>query len=470
MGRFFGSRWPPMDPAAFAALTGSVPLPSPGTNGAVYCVNPVLYASLPPHMMQPAPTAAEAEAARMWHQKQAEEENAAIQLVHLLVTCAGAVQAGDYSVAHGSLSDARSILASAVPTGTGIGRVAVHFAAALSQRLFPAHPDLAPPPAPSARPAELHWRFFNAGPHLKFAYGTANLAILDASEGFDGVHVVDLAVMQGLQWAHLISALARREGGPPYLRVTGIGAPATGAHDELREVGLRLAQLARSLNVPFSFRGVLADQLDELRPWMLNIVPGEALVVNSVLQLHRLLVDPDAEPAVAAPIDTLLEWVVGARPRVVTVVEQEADHNRASLVDRFTNALFHYAAVFDSLEDGCGGGAALAEAYLGAEILDVVCNEGSARGERHEVVASWRERFARAGLAQLPFGPRALDEATAHLLLLTSAWSGYGVLECDGSLALGWHDRPLYSVTAWQPTAGGGEVAGPPVNGGTQQW
>jgi DELLA protein len=423
--------------AAFAGLTGAVTLPSQASNGVAYCVNPsAMYASVSPHMMQPVPTAA--------------EEAAAIRLVHVLVTCAGAVEAGDYSAAHANLYDAHSILAG-IPTATGIGRVAHHFAAALSHRLAPAYPYSAPP---SATPGELHCRFYEAGPYLKFAYSTANLAILDAFEGCDAVHVVDLSIMQGLQWPELIHALSKREGGAPYLRITGISPPPTTGADE---VGVRLAELARSLNVPFSFRSVCADQLDGLRPWMLDIVPGETVAFNSVLQLHRLLVDPDADPAVPAPIDTLLEWVGGVRPRVVTVVEQEADHNRPSLLDRFANALFHYASVFDSMET-VGGRGALAEAYLRAEIFDVVCGEGSARAERHELGTRWRERLARAGMAQVPFGPRALHQATEQLVRLTSGSPGYGVLECGGSLALSWHDRPLYSVTAWRAT--GGDAAG----------
>jgi DELLA protein len=77
--------------------------------------------------------------------------------------------------------------------------------------------------------------------------------------------------------------------------------------------------------------------------------------------------------------------------------------------------------VFDLLEETASGDAApLAEAYLCAEILDVVCNEGSARGKRHELVVSWLDQFMHMGLVQLPFSPCALNKPTAHLLCLTS--------------------------------------------------
>jgi hypothetical protein len=63
--------------------------------------------------------------------------------------------------------------------------------------------------------------------------------------------------------------------------------------------------------------------------------------------------------------------------------------------------------------EAVGSRGALAEAYLRAEIFDVVCGEGSARTERHELGTRWREKLARAGMAQVPFGPRA--RAPPHL-------------------------------------------------------
>jgi len=140
--------------------------------------------------------------------------------------------------------------------------------------------------------------------------------------------------------------------------------------------------------------------------------------------------------------------------------------NKSSLLERFTNALFHYAAMFDSMEAlssrTVGLGRALAEAYIQNEIFDIVCGEGSARVERHEPLGHWRERLAGVGLTQVPFSPSAVHYATVLLRSLTSSSSsseaGYGVWERDGSLALAWHYQPLYSATAWR--ARGGNSAG----------
>jgi hypothetical protein len=390
-------------------------------------------------------------AAALAAMRREEEEAAGIRLVHLLMSCAGAVEAGDHAGASAHLADAHAALA-AVSPGSGIGRVAVHFTAALSRRLFPPTPSPPPPPQPPVADADrtfLYHHFYEAGPYLKFAHFTANQAILEAVQGCSHVHIIDFNLMQGLQWPALIQALALRPGGPPFLRLTGIGPPSPPGRDDLRDVGVRLADLARSVRVHFSFRGVAANRLDEVRPWMLQVSQGEAVAVNSVLQLHRLVADPSDDEARAAPIDAVLDCVSSLRPRVLAVVEQEADHNKPGFLDRFTEALFYYSAVFDSLDAASGGaGDAAAEAYLEREIRDIVCGEGAERRERHEPLRRWRERLGRAGLAGVPLGANALRQA--RMLVGLFSGEGHCVEEADGCLTLGWHGRPLFSASAWR--------------------
>jgi hypothetical protein len=134
---------------------------------------------------------------------------------------------------------------------------------------------------------------------------------------------------------------------------------------------------------------------------------------------------------------------------VFTVVEQEADHNKPGFLDRFTEALFYYSAVFDSLDAASGGaGDAAAEAYLEREICDIVCGEGADRRERHEPLWRWRDRLGRAGLAAVPLGANALRQA--RMLVGLFSGEGHCVEEAEGCLTLGWHGRPLFSASAWR--------------------
>ncbi|KAF8675889.1 hypothetical protein HU200_047385 [Digitaria exilis] len=448
-GASFPFQWP-SDPGLDAVALPPLPTVVPdAATGVAY------YAAADMHAAMPTAAALPDFAAALAAMRREEEEAAGIRLVHLLMSCAGAVEAGDPASASAHLADAHAALAAVSPS-SGIGRVAVHFTAALSRRLFPPTPS---PPTPATQPpaeaaadhAFLYHHFYEAGPYLKFAHFTANQAILEAVHGCAHVHIIDFNLMQGLQWPALIQALALRPGGPPSLRLTGIGPPSPPGRDDLRDVGVRLADLARSVRVHFSFRGVAANRLDEVRPWMLQVSQGEAVAVNSVLQLHRLVADNSDDPPAAAPIDAVLECVASLRPRVFAVVEQEADHNKAGFLDRFTEALFYYSAVFDSLDVASGGGGAVdaaAEAYLEREICDIVCGEGSERRERHEPLRRWRDRLGRAGLAGVPLGANALRQA--RMLVGLFSGEGHCVEEADGCLTLGWHGRPLFSASAWR--------------------
>nr|GEV76638.1 hypothetical protein [Tanacetum cinerariifolium] len=292
----------------------------------------------------------------------------------------------------------------------------------------------------------LYHHYYEACPYLKFAHFTANQAILEAFDGHDCVHVIDFNLMQGLQWPALIQALALRPGGPPLLRLTGIGPPSPDGRDSLREIGLKLAELARSVNVRFAFRGVAATRLDDVKPWMLQVSPKEAVAVNSIMQLHKLL-GPNGPHG--SPIESVLDWIHNLNPRILMVVEQESYHNQPEFLDRFTEALYYYSTMFDSL-DACTAQPekTLAELYIQREICNVVCCEGSARVERHEPLVRWRDRLTSAGFRPLHLGSNAFKQARMLLTLFSA--DGYTVEEDEGCLTLGWHSRPLVAASAWQ--------------------
>ncbi|KAI3981941.1 hypothetical protein MKX01_018847 [Papaver californicum] len=364
-----------------------------------------------------------------------EEEDPSIRLVHLLMTCAESVQHGHISLAAALIEEMRFVL-TRVNTLCGIGKVAGPFVDALARRVFNPQERFLPETESTQETELLYHHFYEACPFLKFAHFTANQAILEAFEGHDCVHVIDFNLVHGLQWPALIQALALRPGGPPFLRLTGIGPPSTDGSDSLREIGLRLAEVAWSVNVKFTFRGVAASRLDDVKPWM--------------LQLHRLLAtDPTRG---GSPIDTVLSWIRNLNPKIVTVVEQEADHNQPGFLTRFTEALYYYSTIFDSL-DACGlqQEKAFAEMHIQKEICNVLCCEGMSRVERHEPLIKWRNRLVEAGFGPLHLGSNALKQARMLLTLFSA--EGYSVEENEGFLTLNWQSRPLIAASAWQPFA-----------------
>ncbi|CBI28139.3 unnamed protein product, partial [Vitis vinifera] len=192
---------------------------------------------------------------------------------------------------------------------------------------------------------------------------------------------------------------------------------------------------------------VVTSRLEDVKPWMLQVSPKEAVAINSIMQLHRLL---GSGPTRVSAIETVLGWIRSLNPKIVTVVEQEANHNQSEFLDRFTEALYYYSTMFDSLE-ACSlqPEKAVAEIYIQKEICNVLCCEGSARVERHEPLAKWRNRLGAAGFRPLNLGSNAFKQASMLLTLFSA--EGYCVEEHDGCLTLGWHSRPLIAASAWQP-------------------
>ncbi|KAK1413701.1 hypothetical protein QVD17_35478 [Tagetes erecta] len=380
-----------------------------------------------------------------------------IRLVHTLMACAEAVQQEKFTLAENLVKQAGML---AVSQAGAMRKVATCFTEALARRIYGLSPQ-----TPQDSPAFsdlLQMHFYETCPYLKFAHFTANQAILEAFAGKKKVHVIDFGMKQGMQWPALMQALALRPGGPPTFRLTGIGPPSSDNTDHLQEVGWKLAQLADTIHVEFEFRGFIAGSLADLEPSMFDLRSDEVLAVNSVFELHQLLARPGA-------IEKVLSAVKEMSPEILTVVEQEANHNGLNFLERFTESLHYYSTLFDSLEssgsggiDGGGGGAGgggispvsnqdkiMSEVYLGKQICNVVACEGTDRVERHETLAQWKNRLDSAGFEPVHLGSNAFKQASM-LLALFAGGDGYRVVEDDGCLMLGWHTRPLITTSAWK--------------------
>ncbi|URE33077.1 DELLA protein [Musa troglodytarum] len=326
-------------------------------------------------------------------------QEAGIRLVHALMACAEAVQQESLKAADALV---KQITVLNTSQGGAMRKVAGYFAEALTRRIYRPQPHR----DSAALDNILHQHFYESSPYLKFAHFTANQAILEAFAGCRRVHVVDFGMRQGLQWPALLQALALRPGGPPAFRLTGIGPPQPDHSGALQEVGWKLAQLAGTIRIDFRYRGLVAASLADLEPHM-------------------------------GALEKVLGTVRAVQPRIVTVVEQEANHNGGTFVERFTEALHYYSTMFDSLEGG-----------------------GVERTERHEALAQWRARMGRAGFDPVAIGSNAFKQASM-LLALFAGGDGYRVEEKEGCLTLGWHTRPLIATSAWRvaASAGGDPIA-----------
>ncbi|XP_042483682.1 DELLA protein GAI1-like [Macadamia integrifolia] len=372
-----------------------------------------------------------------------EPQDNGIRLVHSLMACAEAVQQENLKLAE-ALVQQIGLLARS--QAGAMRKVATYFAEALAQRIYRLYPQES---LESSISDILQMHFYETCPYLKFAHFTANQAILEAFAGKSQVHVIDFSMKQGMQWPALMQALALRPGGPPTFRLTGIGPPQPDNTDALQQVGWKLAQLAETINVKFEYKGFVVNSLADLDPSVLDLRPSEVetVAVNSVFELHRLLGRPVA-------MEKVLTLIKEMKPKIVTIVEQEANHNGPVFVDRFTEALHYYSTLFDSLE-GCGVSPPnaqdllMSEMYLGRQICNVVACEGPNRVERHETLNQWRTRMGSAGFSPVHLGSNAYKQASM-LLALFAGGDGYRVEENNGCLMLGWHTRSLIATSAWE--------------------
>ncbi|KAG1365568.1 putative protein SCARECROW 2-like [Cocos nucifera] len=215
--------------------------------------------------------------------RQQKRDEEGLHLLTLLLQCAEAVAADNLEEANRLLLEISEL---STPFGTSAQRVAAYFSEAMSARLVSSCLGLyAPlPSVPHRARLVSAFQVFNGiSPFVKFSHFTANQAIQEAFEREDRVHIIDLDIMQGLQWPGLFHILASRPGGPPRVRLTGLGS----SMEALEATGKRLSDFAQTLGLPFEFCPV-AEKVGNLDPDRLGVNRREALAVH---WLHHSLYD-----------------------------------------------------------------------------------------------------------------------------------------------------------------------------------
>ncbi len=336
------------------------------------------------------------------------------------------------------------------PAGGAEARLGVQFARALRLRAGDERRGTGNLYAGATGPEEMLAAFdllVRETPLVRFGHAAANAAIERAVRADDALHVVDLGIGFGSQWLDLLERLARRPGGPPRVRLTGVDVPVPGEDPAraLREAGDRLSAAAAALGVPFTF---------EARPGFIEDValapsrPGEALVVNAAFALHHVP-GRDVAPHGRRSREAVIADLRAAAPRLLVLVEPDAEHDRLPLPQRTLEAWRHYGLVFDVFDHLFGrdlpSRRALESAFFGREVENVICGEGGARVERHQRRARWQAQAEAAGFARVP-----LDGVRDDLAEGLGARPGFSVGVEDGALTLCWKGAPILATLAFE--------------------
>ncbi|KAK1645489.1 hypothetical protein QYE76_063294 [Lolium multiflorum] len=158
----------------------------------------------------------------------ASDDSCSAPILQSLLACSCAEAANPGLTA----ADLAKVRAAATDSGDPAERVAFYFSDALARRLAPAPPATASDPRLASDELTLCYKTLNAAcPYSKFAHLTANQAILEATGAATKIHIVHFGVVQGIQWAALLQALATRpEGKPSRVRISGVPSPYLGPH------------------------------------------------------------------------------------------------------------------------------------------------------------------------------------------------------------------------------------------------
>ncbi|KAK8642255.1 hypothetical protein V6N13_011608 [Hibiscus sabdariffa] len=373
-----------------------------------------------------------------------------LDLKQILVACGQALNDGDMLTVAGLMHVLEKMVS---VSGEPIQRLGAYVLEGLRARLESSGSNIykalkCEEPTSSELMSYMHI-LFRICPYWKFAYTSGNVVIKEVMEYEQKIHIIDFQIAQGTQWMFLIAALAKRPGGPPSIRVTGIDDSQSNhaRGGGLDIVGQRLSEFARSYNVPFEFHDAAMSGC-EIQLEHLKVQPGEALAVNFPYVLHHM---PDESVSICNHRDRLLRLVKSLSPKVVTLAEQESNTNTSPFFSRYLETLDYYSAMFESIDIACPRDDKQrinAEQHCVArDIVNMIACEGPDRVERHELLGKWRSRFMMAGFSQYPPSSSVI---MAVRDMLKEYDKNYRVEEMDGALYLGWVNRAMSTCSAWR--------------------
>ncbi|KAG2719718.1 hypothetical protein I3760_02G002900 [Carya illinoinensis] len=305
---------------------------------------------------------------------------------------------------------------------------------------------------------EMLLRFQEVSPWTTFGHVACNGAIMEALEGEPKLHIVDFSNTYCTQWPTLLESLATRSDETPHLRLTTVVATKSSGSGGMaavqrvmKEIGSRMEKFARLMGVPFKFNVVHhAGDLSDLNLEELDVKDDEALAINCVGTLHSI-----------KPIGTRRDYLVSSfrrlQPRIVTVVEEEADLDVGvdglEFMKGFEECLRWFRVYFEALDESfprTSNERLMLERAAGRAIVDLVACSPSDSKERRELAASWSRRFHAGRFGPISYSDEVCDDVRALLRRYKEGWSMTQCSDAAG-IFLSWKDQPVVWASAWKP-------------------
>ncbi|KAM0001492.1 putative transcription factor GRAS family [Helianthus debilis subsp. tardiflorus] len=298
-------------------------------------------------------------------------------------------------------------------------------------------------------------KFQEVSPWTTFGHVASNGAILEAFDGENKLHIIDISNTLCTQWPTLLEALATRSDDTPSLKLTVV-VTSTMARSVMKEITQRMEKFARLMGVPFEFNLINGSnkRLWQLTKEELNVQEGEAIAVNCIGALRRVEVEDRGD---------VIRLFSSLNPRIVTVVEEEADFtsSRSDFVKCFEECLRYYTLYFEMLEESftpTSNERLMLERECSRGIVRVLTcddeqNVGSGDCERREKGNQWCERL-KEHFSLVDFSDDVVDDVKALLKRYRTGWSlahDQTNSNTDSGLMLAWKDEPVVWASAWKP-------------------
>ncbi|GMI68027.1 SHOOT GRAVITROPISM 7, ENDODERMAL-AMYLOPLAST LESS 1, SHORT ROOT [Hibiscus trionum] len=299
-------------------------------------------------------------------------------------------------------------------------------------------------------------KFQEVSPWTTFGHVACNGAIMEAFEGETNLHIIDISNTYCTQWPTLLEALATRSDETPNLRLTTIvsskngGVSGSSVQKVMKEIGKRMEKFARLMGVPFKFNVIHhAGDLCDLDLSELDIKEDEALAINCVGTLHSIT-------AVDNHRDTVISNFRRLQPRIITIVEEEADLDvgvdGVDFVKGFQDCLRWFRVYFEALDESfnrTSNEKLMLERVAGRAIVDLVACPPSDSIERREPATRWSRRFHASGFSPVALSDEVCDDVRALLRRYKEGWS---MAQCpDAGIFLSWKDQAVVWASAWRP-------------------
>ncbi|GFP78897.1 protein short-root [Phtheirospermum japonicum] len=291
-------------------------------------------------------------------------------------------------------------------------------------------------------------KFQEVSPWTMFGHVACNGAIMEAIEGESKIHIIDISNTFCAQWPILLEAIANRADETPHVTLTTV--VSGGMVAVMKEIGKRMERFARLMGVPFKFNiRHLAGNLSELNLDELDVKEDEAIAINCVGTLHSVKSTGNNNYR-----DDLISTFMKLRPRVLTVVEEEADLDVGfDFIRGFEECLRWFRVYFESLDDcfpRTSNERLMLERVAGCAVVDLVACPPEESVERRDTAAGWSRRLRAAGFSTAVFSEEVCDDVRSLLRRYREGWS-MGQCSDSTGIFLSWKAQPVVWASAWKP-------------------